>query len=394
ICYSNIGEIYRKLSDYDQALVYTNKAITIYRENVHNNHLDLAIMYNNLAIIYKMKCDQINALINFNNALDIYILYHSKSINHSDIAILYFNIGVLQGEQDNYELALENFNKSIKIYIQIYSDYHPMIAQVSNNIGNIYIRKGLYKQAMTFYENALKIQLYCLNDDHSDNLAQTYQNLGTAYYYDNDNKQALIYYRKSYEIYFSTKNDTNLEMIKDLLCCDNEERIEELNNDLEQLRLFSESMPVQYLNLASMYANNALIYSNQNYDRLAMIYCQKALDIRQQFLSFNHIQIAFTYNLIASIHNKLKDEYDIAIQLLDKAYDIFLTNNFDQHSSIGSVYYNYGIAYKKKFNYHMALNYFKKSLIIRKIFLSDDNRFVKECRENINEIQNQHQENE
>ena len=124
-------------------------------------------------------------------------------------------------------------------------------------------------------------------------------------------------------------------------------------------------LPENHPSLATSYNNIAGVYYHMGeYSRALSLY-EKALQIRQNSLSPNHLDLATTYNNIGLVHCHLED-YSKALACYEKALIIKEKSLPPNHPSIATSYNNIaGVHYQSK-DYSRALSFYRKDLEICK----------------------------
>ena len=156
LCYHHLGLIKYLRSDYQEAVLYYEKAIDIENKTLPANHYLLGTSYNNIALVYYEMGEYLEAISFYDKALHI-----------------------------REETLLEN---------------HPLLACSYNNIGLVNFAIGEFSKALSFYEKAFHIQHQNLPGNHPD-IATTYGNIGVIYNYMSDYSKALEFYEKAHQIY-------------------------------------------------------------------------------------------------------------------------------------------------------------------------------------------------
>lgn len=71
-----------------------------------------------------------------------------KNMESENLALIYNALGFAYFSQEQYDLAIRNYKQAIQLF--------PEYTTALNNLGNVYEKKQLTKQALEAYENALK----------------------------------------------------------------------------------------------------------------------------------------------------------------------------------------------------------------------------------------------
>ena len=304
--YNNIGNVYRKLGDYDKALEYHFKALEIRKSLLREDNSDTAMSYINIGAVYDELGDYDKALEYDFKALEIYKAVLGE--NHPDTAMSYNNIGIVYSILGDYGKALEYHFKSLEIQKVVLGENHPETAGSYNNIGLDQYKLGDYDKALEYYNKALKIRKDVLGEKHP-NTANSYDNIGIVY-------GDLGDYDKALECQFKA-----LEIRKYVL---------------------GENHP----EIASSYNNIGIVYSKLgDYDKA--LECQfKALEIRKVVLGENHPETAGSYNNIGNVYANLGD-YNKALEYYNKAFGIYIAVLGESHPYTKQVLQNFAIAKQK-----------------------------------------------
>ncbi|CAM4970633.1 unnamed protein product [Rotaria socialis] len=145
-----------------------------------------------------------------------------------------------------------------------------------------------------------------------------------------------------------------------LRCCDYTLAME---NFEKALQIQFVSLPADHLNIATTYNNIATIYfeSEENYERALENY-EKALEIQLRCLpSKADSEIALTYNNIGSIYYRLEN-YSLALENYKKSVEIMTKCLPENHFDFSIAYNNIGLIYAANGNYTEALINYNKAL--------------------------------
>ena len=315
--------------------------------NVHTTAKTVAFNRDNIIDSLQAKLLICKAEFNYKEALtciDDLIL-----LDPNNIDFLFEAGNIAQEYIADYDKALEYYDKALNIALK-FGEINEMVANLYNNIGCVYDKKGEYDKALTYHTKALDIQKQVLTENHP-NIANSYGNIGVVYYNEGEYDNALTYYTKA------------LDILK---------------------QVFPENGP----DIASLYNNIGGVYDKKGeYDK-ALSYFTKALVIRKQVLPENHPNIAASYNNIGTVYSN-KGEYDKALIYHTKALDIRKRVFPENHHGIAISYYSIGVIYYYKEEYEKALAYFEDSLKIYQ--LSEDNNtaeilksIIEKCKQAIN----------
>ena len=322
--YNNIGSAYAELGEHKKELEYKLKALVIREKVLPENHPDIATSYNNVGYAYGKLGEHKKELEYCLKALAI----QEKVLpeNHPDIAASYNNVGYAYGELGDHKKALEFNLKALAIQEKVLPENHPDIATLCNNVGGAYSKLGENKTALEYCLKALAIQEKVLPENHPD-IATSYNNVGYAYGKLGEHKKQLDYYLKALAI---------------------QEKV----------------LPENHPDIAASYNNVGSAYSKLGDRKKALEYLLKALAIREKVLPENHPAIATSYNNVGYAYGELgehKKELDYYLKALAIQEKVLPEN----HPDIATSYNNVGGAYGELGEYKKALEYYQRLLSIQ-----------------------------
>jgi Flp pilus assembly protein TadD len=137
-----LGKTYTRLGYFKLSIKELKTA-----EKLTNNKADLGVIYLCIGFDYNKLGDLNNALLYYDRQLEIYRNLNdeegeSKALN---------NIGVIYQNQGNYDKALEYYNKSLRLTSDPSS-----IANTYNNIATVYFAKGDNNKAVEYLKKAIE----------------------------------------------------------------------------------------------------------------------------------------------------------------------------------------------------------------------------------------------
>lgn len=143
----NIGSFYIELKDYPRAVKLLSEGKNLLGE-LHNSK-ELLKVYNNLGVANLKLGNNSVALENFKEKLrlDIELGIADKDFN------LYNNIGSVYYNENDLQNALINYLKSLSIQEKLGSK--EIIVETNVNIGNVYFKRKAYVEAIGYYKKAL-----------------------------------------------------------------------------------------------------------------------------------------------------------------------------------------------------------------------------------------------
>lgn len=185
-----IGTCYKNQGNFDSALYYQNKALSVFR--AANSPVDIANTLNSLGILKKDMTDFSGALSDYLDAL--------KLVTEKDDALLVArinsNIGIVYRNLKNPQKALDFQFIAQRIYEEKRDTSG--LSKTTSNIGNLYKDLKDFKKAMDFYKRSLTFSEKLNELPH---LATLYNNIASLYAKQNDDLNALPYFEKSLDVY-------------------------------------------------------------------------------------------------------------------------------------------------------------------------------------------------
>lgn len=153
--YSGLGLVYLHLNNYQRAIGYFRKDITICEVHRSENPTALATSYSNMGAAHEI-CGKFPEAIEFHKkALEIRI--ESLPEDHADIANSHNNLGLVYFYMDEYAQALEHYLKALNIYKIIFTPDHPTFVTIYSNIACGYRKLKKYKECIEYYNIAEEI---------------------------------------------------------------------------------------------------------------------------------------------------------------------------------------------------------------------------------------------
>lgn len=344
VCESNLGHIFRETGNLEGALDHYYKSLEIVQMLVLENDLDsykqsLCISYCDVGKIYKR-------LLQYEEALDMYDTALRYSQGNDTMGDIHMLIGDIYQEQGRELDALNEYEKS-RFYFQNAAlendsvDNKLHLAVAYSRIGRILETSRQYDDALGMYEKAREIdeelvdQTAAIQDKI--NLSIVYQNIAIIYATLKTDDKAIELYQKATGILEDLLQQTDIVKVKrELSAAYNNTAISlinmgKINEGIEKFKrslklreeIVSNDLTVQAkLDLCENYDNLGNIYQILKHTEEAMELFDKSMRLAIE-LSSNHKSPQITYQLAFSylnIGNLLKD-----YEKLKKAYELFDT---------------------------------------------------------------------
>ncbi len=201
IVYRSLGIYYRRIGKLQKALENYSKSKTLMVELEGKEHAFLGSIYINMGNIYMDQNANTKALECFHKAKDIF----SKTLGekHPVLAQCHNGIGTGYRKQEQYSASIEHYQKAIYIYQSHYGNFTPRLANPFLNLGNIYRIQGHYSQAIQEYNKGLQMALLNSGKRYLNTISHIYVGLGNTYFDQDDLDQGLHYYHKALNVRIS-----------------------------------------------------------------------------------------------------------------------------------------------------------------------------------------------
>ncbi|KAF2075598.1 hypothetical protein CYY_003103 [Polysphondylium violaceum] len=322
--YNHLGDIYRKLAQFDTALDFYNKTLDIYTNLRKPQHVSFYPLFKNLGLIEKKLGNYSKAQEYYESSLEIISIHLGK--DHFEYGLVLCDIADNKRKQEDYTAAHDLYNQSLSILItKLGSENSIEIAEIYNDLGLIEKKLGHYQKAIDFYKKAITIGEKTLGRLHqkvsffNQNLADVYRKLGDY---------------KTSEQYFSK-------------CLSSTQQ--HLGNDHPEV--------------ADILVSMGSIYKKQSKYQLAEREYKRAIIIITKAFGADHYKCGVYTNLLADVYRKLNN-YDLAKNFYNKALNIIEKSLGKQHSEYGEVLYSMGLLQMSMTNFDQAIQLIKEAITI------------------------------
>jgi len=331
-----LGWGYDDLADYELALEYYGKALSIKKKVLGEEHPNTATTYNNIAVVYKNRCNYELALEYYGKALSI----NEKVLGaeHPDTATTCNNMAVAYHKTGDYELASEYFSKALTIREKVLGKDHPATAATYNNLATVYEAQGKTVLALEYYSKASAIEDKVSGLEHHSS-ASKYNDLAAVYFAQGDYDLALENYKKA------------LAVVEKVL---------------------GKEHPIT----VATYNNIANVYDNMGKYERALEYFSKALAVVEKVSGTEHPDTATTYNNMALVYDN-RGRYKPALEYYGKALSIYEKVLGTEHPDTATIYNNMANVYDAQGKYKLALEYYRKALAIYGNVLGEEHPYYK-----------------
>ncbi|MCI0489949.1 MAG: TonB family protein [Blastocatellia bacterium] len=163
-----------KSDDLEEAKRLSFEAVKLYREGKHSEAIKLAM-----------------------RALEIQ--ERASGRDHLDVAVIVNNLAIIYQSKKDYKKAESFFLRALTIKEKALGPDHIDVARSLDNLATIYFLRKKYNKAEPLYLRALAIREKALGPDHDD-LARTLDNLVELYYIKEEYEKAQPFYLRSIAI--------------------------------------------------------------------------------------------------------------------------------------------------------------------------------------------------
>ncbi len=197
------GHLLRQMGKLDHSEKYYRR----YLNQIPNDHPDISNCYHVLGIVAESKKNFILSLKWYKKSLKL----AQQSDNNSIIADMYNNIANVYSKINDYTNAIKFYQKGLDILKKTSGENHPRVVKCLNDLGAVYDMKKNYSEALECYQKALEISKTIKDPD----IALTLRNIGNVYELLGDFKQALTYYQKAMKT-FRDSSSSNAVYLNDI----------------------------------------------------------------------------------------------------------------------------------------------------------------------------------
>lgn len=276
--------------DYGIARKYFQTALNHILKTKGHKHPDISTAYRNIASTYDMQGDFNNALVYYNKAwLMAQKLFGEESL---EVATIVNGIGIVHSNKGDFPKAMELYNLALNIRKNYLEPNHPLIGQSYNNIGSAYHYSGEYGKALEYYLKALQIQEDTSRRNDPD-IATSYNNIGAAYLGCGDIENALNYSFKGLDKRKNIFGDESCAVAASnnnigLIFLQKKDFNKAMEYFMKGLSIREKILGERHPNVAQSYNNVATVLLWQGESDRALEYYQKALTIYEKTIGLNN----------------------------------------------------------------------------------------------------------
>ena len=183
------GLKYFEMKDYTKAIQALSKSLVIMQNHLGRNNLEIATLLHKLGFVFSLKGDCREALRCYGESLEI---FKKQPESEAFVAEVLQNMGNVYIKQQQPMKAKYFYSKSLELKLQKFGEAHREVAESMVNIANILKLEGKVDEAVVIYQQGTEILLR--NSNNSEDLANAsvaMNNLGLSLMDLDRNEEAL-----------------------------------------------------------------------------------------------------------------------------------------------------------------------------------------------------------
>jgi tetratricopeptide (TPR) repeat protein len=355
---------------YTLAETFLSRSLEIWKRQLGEDHLNVAISLNNLAGLYESQGRYGEAEPMYVRALEI--RERQLGENHPDVAQSLNNLAGLYRTQGRYSEAEPMHVRSLEIRERQLGEDHPDVAQSLNNLALLYQSQGRYSEAEPMYVRSLEIWKRQLGEDHL-NVAISLNNLAGSYESQGRYSEAEPIYVQALEIRERQLGEDHPDVAASLnnlaLLYRTQERYSEAELlFVRSLKIRERRLGEDHPDVAQSLNNLALLSQSQGcYGEAELLYMQ-SLEIWKRQLGEDHPDVAISLNNLAGLYES-QERYGEAEQRFVQSLEIREQQLGADHPDVGASLNNLAALYKSQGRCSEAEPLFVRSLQIAEIKL-------------------------
>ena len=193
---NDIGVVLESTGKHAEALTYSREALEGNRRVLGDEHPNTLNSINNMGVLLASMGKYAKALLYFREALDA--RRRVLGDDDADTLMSVSNLGAVLHSLGEHSEALIYHRMALEGRRRMLSNDHPDTLQSINNMGTLLESMGKYAEALPYYREALAGNRRVLGNDHRNTLGSTH-NMGTVLFSMGKYVEALPYYRASLE---------------------------------------------------------------------------------------------------------------------------------------------------------------------------------------------------
>lgn len=170
--YSELGVIYDKRRDYENALEAYKKCLNIRKASLEKGATELGQVYFNIGTCYTLQDRHEQAIEYYEKAK--FVFEQNLPPNHLNRGWLYQNLGASNAIIEDYKVSLMYWKKALAIYLENYGPNNPRVAIAYDGMAGVITTKGFMEDlspseiqlAIDWYDKSFSILKELVNEDH------------------------------------------------------------------------------------------------------------------------------------------------------------------------------------------------------------------------------------
>jgi len=305
---NNFASILNKQGRYDEAAELLKEALKIWHQTLPENHPDIATTLSNLAIAYIHQKRSTDAEALLNEALQIRT--HTLPEDDFDISTSLNDLAVLYDEQERFDEAEQLYNKALTIRRKAMRTGHRDITVILNNMASFYMKQKRYTEAEPLLNESLAICREELPENHPD-VATTVGLLGLFYQGSGNYHLAKKWYQEALDIRRNILPENHRDIADSLKCLAIVYFSRGHDNEViplyeEALKIEQSVLPENHIDIAFLLSSLAYLYKNQGRFSEAKQFYSEALQIHINLLGESHSSTKLIEKEIRSLHYKMR----------------------------------------------------------------------------------------
>jgi len=352
---NNLAELYRLQGRSSEAESLFQESLLINRRQFGNRHLAVATNLDNIAKLFQSQGRYAEAEVLYKEGLSI--RQEQLGLDHPAVARTLNNLAELYRLQGRYSQAELLFQESLLINRRQFGDRHPDVATTLNNLANLYFLQGRYEEASLFTQEALSIRQEQLGSNHPDT-AVSLNNLAEVYRTQGNYQEAESLYQEFIKVICNQLGERHVLVTSGLnnlaLLYFEQGRYEEgALLFQEALSIRREQLGPRHPDVAYTLIGLAAINRVQGYYEEAEALYHEALSIRQEKLGQYHPEVAYILNELAILYHT-QGLYRAAEPLYQEARSIWKEQLGPRHPDIALSINNLALVYQAQERYEEA----------------------------------------
>ena len=362
----NMGNLHCNLGDNQQAKKYYERALSIQLNKLGPDHVDVAITYHNMGNLHCNLGDNQQAKKYYERALSIQL--NKLGPDHVDVAAIYHDMGILHRNLGDNQQAKKYYERALSIQLKKLGPDHVDVASTCHNMGILHWNLGDNQQAKKYYERALSIQLNKLGPDHVD-VARTCHNMGILHCHLGDNQQAKKYYERALSIKLNKLGPDHVDVAR---TCHSMGNLHwNLGDNQQAKKYYERALSIQlnklgpdHVDVARTCHNMGILHCHLGDNQQAKKYYERALSIQLNKLGPDNVDVARTCHNTGILHWNLGDNQQ-AKKYYERALSIQLNKLGPDHVDVARTCHNMGNLHRKLGDNQQAKKYYERALSIQ-----------------------------